>query len=403
MKILFLTRWFPPYGGIFIEKHAQAVALYHELTVLAILPGENSSGFQPVLVDEANQPGYMLIRCFYRPSLCKVKKIAGLINLIKFVIKSFAGYRYILRNYGSFDLHHVHILTRAALPAFLFHLLTGKPYIISEHWSRYIPENWGFTGVFRRMITRLIVRRAAAVTTVSNFLKNAMQDCRLRNKKFLIIPNIVDTTLFTKAGNREVHVKKQILHVSNLNNRSKNINGILRVIKILGEQRKDFDFVIIGGDDPYLDEAKMYASSLGLESSGVIFKGRITANELANAYRESSFLLMFSNFESFSIVIPEALTCGTPVLATAVGGIPEYFGSNDGRLISPGNEAGLLENLNFMLDHYQSFDPEYSRSFIEDRFGFKRVSNQFDELYKSIGRSTRIDEFPLDQTDIPHC
>lgn len=384
MKILFLTRWYPPSGGIFIERHAQAVALYNELAVLAILPGENNSGLKPVIDDQANHPGFSVIRYFYRPSRCRIAIVASLINLIKFVIRSLAGYRYISRNYGSFDIIHVHILTRAAVPAFLIRLLTGTPYIISEHWTRYIKENWGFTSIIRRTLTRLIVRRASAVTTVSEFLKTAMQDCGLRNKKFMIIPNSVDTTLFTLAGNRAGTQKKRILHVSNFHERAKNIYGILRVIKILSEQRKDFEILFIGGEEPALGEARKYASGLGLEIPGVVFKGPIPADELADAYRESSFLLMFSNFESFSIVIPEALSCGIPVLATSVGGIPEYFSPNAGRLISPGNEVALLDNLNFMLDHYESFDPEYLGGFIESRFGLKRVGGQFDELYRSV-------------------
>ena len=183
--------------------------MYNELVVLAILPGEKSSGLKPFIDDDTDHPGFSVIRYFYRPSRCRIAIVAGLINLIKFVIRSLAGYRYISRNYGSFDIIHVHILTRAAVPAFLLNLLTGTPYIISEHWTRYIPENWGFTGIIRRTLTRLIVRRASAVTTVSDFLKTAMQDCGLRNEKFMIIPNSVDTTLFTFAGNRPGTQKKK--------------------------------------------------------------------------------------------------------------------------------------------------------------------------------------------------
>ena len=383
MKILFLTRWYPPYGGIFIERHVEAVALYNELAVLAILPGETSSGLKPVIDDNADQPGFTVIRYFYKPSGCKIRPIASLINLLKFFVLSFAGYRYISRYYGPFDLIHVHILTRAAITAFLLNLLTGIPYIISEHWTRYIPENGGFTGTGRKAFTRLIVKRASAVTTVSTFLKKAMEDCGLRNKKFIIIPNVVDTTLFTLKEEHAVTGKKRILHVSNFHERAKNIHGILRVIKILYEQRKDFEVLFTGGREPALGEVRKFASGLGLESPVVLFKGPVPAEELTNAYRESSFLLMFSNFESFCIVIPEALACGLPVLATAVGGIPEYFSTNAGRLISPGDEAELLENLNFMLDHYQESDPAELRSFIEGRFGYVAVGKQFDKLYQS--------------------
>ena len=197
MKILFLTRWFPPDSGIFVERHAQAVSLYNELTVLAILPGEANSGMKPVIDEKEDQQGFTVVRYYYRPSRCRIGMVGGMINLIRYGIRAFYGMRYISRHYGLFDVIHVHILTRAAVPALVWNLLTGIPYIVSEHWSRYIPENREFKGVFRKALTRLIIRRAAAVTAVSDFLRSAMQDCGLRNPKFIIIPNTIDTALFT--------------------------------------------------------------------------------------------------------------------------------------------------------------------------------------------------------------
>ena len=384
MKVLFLTRWYLPYAGIFIERHAQAVSLYHDLAVLAILPSDKRSGMKPVVEPASGQNAFPVIRYFYRSSGCRVAAIAGLINNLRFLTRAFAGYSYATRHYGTPHLIHVHVLTRAALPAFLLKIFTGRPYVISEHWTRYIPENWGYRGVLRRFLTRLVVRRAAAVTTVSEFLKQAMQDCGLRHEKFIVIPNTIDTFLFTFSGKPECRKKKRILHVSNFHERAKNIRGILRVIAKLAGQRDDFDIAFIGGEEPALRDARKYASTLGLDSPLVTFSGPIAAEALAEIYRESDFLLMFSNFESFSIVIPEALACGTPVLATEVGGIPEYFSNGAGRLVAPGDEAALLETLGYMLDHYQSFDPGYLCSIVENRFGYRQVGRQFDELYRSV-------------------
>ncbi|MHC1773986.1 MAG: glycosyltransferase family 4 protein [Lentimicrobium sp.] len=391
MKILFLTRWYPPYNGNFVELHAKAVALNNELTVLAILPRENSPGFKPFVDGRNEKQRFTVVRYFYSPSRCRIAVMAGLINLVKFGFRSLAGYRYILKNYGSIDLIHVHILTRAAVPAFLINLIYGTPYIISEHWTRYIPENYGFTNIFRRALTRIIFRHAVAASTVSNYLKTAMEDCGLRNKNFIVIPNVVDTNLFKSAETQIIKQKIRILHVSTLQERSKNISGILRVIKILSEQRKDFKLLFIGGDESSQVEAGKYASGLGLESPVVIFGGSLPAEELSDVYRQSSFLLMFSNYESFSIVIPEAISCGIPVLATSVGGIPEYFRPEAGILGSPGNETELLENLNFMLDNFQRYNPKQLGSYIESRFGLKSVGSRFDELYRSVfkGRNNK--------------
>jgi glycosyltransferase involved in cell wall biosynthesis len=384
MKILFLTRWFPPYGGMFMVRHARAVALYHKLTVLAVIPGDPPPGGGPLVGPLPGDPACKVIRFFYPPSKCRIAFLAGMINLLRFFSRTVAGYRYAVKHQGPFDILHAHILTRTAILPFLLNLLTGKPYIISEHWTRYIRGNWGFTGIVRRAVTRLVVRRAAAVTTVSGFLKSAMEDCGLRNRRFTVIPNALDTEIFTIGGKRTALARKKILHVSNLHERAKNIHGMLRVIRKLQEQRQDFEVLFAGGDEPDLTEAGTYAECLGLVSPVVTFRGRVTPEELSSIYRESSFLLMFSNFETFSVVIPEALSCGIPVLATAVGGIPEYFSDRAGRLTPPGDEALLLENLNYMLDHCTSYEPEILRGTVEMKFSLKIVGKLFDDLYRSV-------------------
>ncbi len=387
MKILFLTRWYPPYAGIFIERHAQAVALHQEVTILAVLPGNAPTGAQPVLDHLPGHPESMVIRYFYRPSKCRVTFVASLFNLLRFFRLSLIGYRYAVKHQGPFDILHVHILSRTALLPYLLNRWNGTPFIISEHWTRYFPENWGFSGIVRRTVTRLMVRRAAAVTTISLSLRNAMQDCGLNNKRFIIIPNAIDTDLFTPAKRPPVSGLKRILHVSNLHEAAKNIHGILRVISLLKEQRQDFEMVFVGGNEPYWTEVRKYASSLGLAIPEVIFKGIVMPPDISVIYQESAFLLMFSNFESFSVVIPEALSCGIPVLTTPVGGIPEYFTEQSGRFSPTGDEAQLLENLNFMLDHSASFDPKMLRDLVEKRFGFETIGKQFSDLYQTVNRS----------------
>ena len=383
-KILFLPRWYPnrydALPGLFIRKMAESVSLHYEVTVFYVQKDEQAKDKIELVSSVEN--GVLVIRVYYRGKDCRIPLLSSLMNAMRFFNAELSGLRSLDLN--SFSLVHVHVLTRQGLVALLLRVFRGKPYIITEHWTRYIPENRGFTGIIRKTITRMILRRAAAATTVSSYLKSAMQDCGLDHKKFLIIPNVVDTGLFTIPGNDGNRNLKRIIHVSNFHERAKNIFGILRVISILRKKRQDFEVLFVGGKEPFLENAKEYASGLGLESPVVVFKGRLTAGEIAAAYGESSFLLMFSNFESFSVVIPEALACGIPVVATSAGGIPEYFDNEAGRLVSPGDEPGLLDSLSFMLDHCHTFDPNGLRSLVESRFGHDSVGRQFDDLYSSV-------------------
>lgn len=55
----------------------------------------------------------------------------------------------------------------------------GIPYIIVEHWSRYLLQNFNFKGVLRKAVSRVAVRRASCIMPVSRKLGDAMRGCGL--------------------------------------------------------------------------------------------------------------------------------------------------------------------------------------------------------------------------------
>jgi glycosyltransferase involved in cell wall biosynthesis len=280
------------------------------------------------------------------------------------------------------------VLTRLGVIALWLRMIYGLPYVITEHWSRYMPEVNTYHGALRKVITRLVVKYACAVTAPAENLKRAMQSHGLKNRHFIILPNVVDTDRFVPAvinttqANRHMVRKIRFIHVSCFEDQSKNITGTLNVLKMLSLERQDWE-CLMAGDGADRERIMRLAAELGLDNM-VCFTGLLEGGALIEAIHSSAFMIQFSWYETFSVVIREAFACGLPVVATAVGGIPEALSKERGLLVKPGDEKGMLEAVEWMLNHYIDYDREKIRAYAVANFGKEMVRKKLEELYQMV-------------------
>jgi glycosyltransferase involved in cell wall biosynthesis len=95
------------------------------------------------------------------------------------------------------------------------------------------------------------------------------------------------------------------------------------------------------GDSTFVDHLGRAASAVGIEDR-VRFTGPLAGPELDHAYASADVLVLASRAETYGMVVTEALARGLPVIATAVGGLPEALGhagegSRPGLLVPPGD------------------------------------------------------------------
>jgi glycosyltransferase involved in cell wall biosynthesis len=93
--------------------------------------------------------------------------------------------------------------------------------------------------------------------------------------------------------------------------------------------------------------------------------------------------VLFSNFENFPCVIPEAWMSGIPIIATAVNGIPEFAHGENGILVEPRNEEQLTQAMLEVLMGKQ-FDALALRAYAMKYFSYAAVSKQLDEVYQRV-------------------
>jgi len=379
-KILHVLSWIPtaecPTAGNFCLRHIEAAGLFSHAVLLTVHRDLTAKKRKIEVAENENYTDVKIIIPCFSTGFSFLDKPLNKYRLFK--AYNF-GFQYIKKNIFMPDLLHLHVVLPLGKMALYWKKKYKLPYILTEHWSIYLPEDMrlGKNKISKKLLQ--ICNNAAAVTTVSAYLQQNMQNCGVKNH-FHILPNVVDTQIF-RPQEKQSFDKKQILHVSTLTDSEKNFSGILRVIKKIRTQRNDFVLNVV--HDEQVPEFEQYVKENNL-SDTVIFHGRKTEKELSVFYNNADFVLLFSHFETFSCVVMEALSCGTPALATCTGAIPEMLSEDRGVIVPPRDETALEEALLYLLDNFSRYDAQKLRDYALAHFDLKAVGRQIERIYENL-------------------
>lgn len=370
MKVVFLARWYPhkydPMFGLFVQRHAEAAALFNDITAIYVHPDEHARQTYEVERSTVNRVDTI---CVY------YKKTGKLSSAWRY----FTACRKALKLAGKPDIIHVHVLTRMGVVAWMHHLLHGTPYMITEHWSRYLPGN-DFDGAVRKWLTRRVVKDAAMVTTVTSCLGEAMRSHGLKHPNYRILPNVVDVRLFQPIPHHNETPK--IVHISCFEDKSKNITGLLQALKILMDRGISYQAVLIGEGLDY-EAMKSLAHHLELDDE-VRFTGLMQGQKLVDELATGDFFVLSSNYETAGVVLVEALACGLPLVATRVGGVPEIVDEHNGILVAPNDTLALAEAMETLCKSYGNYPPEKLRESVTERYCYESVGQLLADWYQEI-------------------
>lgn len=383
MKILFLSAWYPnrydEMAGLFVRKHAQALSLYDDVFVLYLHADPKASTFE---IKQQNHNGLAEVYVYF-PYSTHFTKISKAINFFRAFAK---GYNHIFKQNDKPDSVQANVLTRNGILALYLKITKKIPYVIVEHWTRYLPTVNSYKGIFRKIATKIVVRNCDAILPISEGLQVSMVQCGLHSNNYHHINNVVDD-FFYIPQNKLSRNKKRILHISCFSEKAKNIKGLLNSIDKLRKLRNDFELIIIGTGEDF-NEVRDYAQQLKLEDI-VIFMGEKQPEEVCQAFYQSDFFVLFSNYENAPVVISESLACGKPVITTDVGFVQSIITDKNGKIIPIGDELALTKKMNLMLDHFQDYDENDIRKSAE-QFKSSIIGKQLSNIHHNcIQKETR--------------
>ena len=375
-NVLFISSWYPthvnPSNGNFVQRHAQAVALIHNVIVLHIIFDKQLPEFKKIEIHKKHNVIEHIIY-FYLPKYLRI--IKPIIYLFLYI----QAYKTIRKSWGKPDIVHANILYPIGIIAMTFKIIYKLPYVCSEHWSGFLPEANGSIAPCKLFLIKRYARNASYVMPVSELLQSSMQK-RGIEAHYSVVNNVVETSIFSASENisKPIHT---ILHVSTLKDDVKNIRGILRALCEVSKIREDFVLEVASENSP--NDLLNYAKELGIKKH-VKFIGYKTRPELAQALSECSFSLLFSNYETFSCVIVESFAAGKPVISSNSVGILKHITPDKGIVVETRNEKDLTEKILYMLDNYSTYNAENLHSYADSNFSYTHIALEFDTIYKSI-------------------
>lgn len=369
---LFITHWYPteskPVNGTFIREQALAVSLFNKVTLVHI-DGVNQS--HPNITVERDGEIIVYRLRYPKPALPKTGWLYR-----------FRGLQDIFGRLSSQnnlpDIIHAHVYSSADL-AYFFGRRYHLPAVLTEHASSY-PRN--LLTKTQAITVPFYLNRLLLLMPVSNELWRHMQRYRIR-APHQVIPNTVDTNLFrpkpiaqTQGSN-----EKQILMVAMLYP-VKGVNHLIQAIHLTLQNGKNVELMIVG-DGPERTSLEAMAQQLKIDEK-VKFLGVKTKPEIAELMCQARMLALTSNWDNMPSVLIEAMACGLPLVASAVGGIPEIVKPFCGRLVEPGNPTSIAEGIEYILDNPSEFPCDRIARYAQDEFSYQVVGKKISDAYQKV-------------------
>ena len=236
-------------------------------------------------------------------------------------------------------------------------------------------------------ITRFSIARSDGLTAVSQYLRQeTVRRFALPAAAIEVIPNFVDLDRYRRdlAPCHRAQLapggEKIVMHISNF----RPVKRVPDVVRIFAAIRRALPArLVLVGDGPDRGRAQEVARQEGvLDDVAFLGKQASVAELLACA----DLVLLPSESEAFGLVALEAMACGVPVVATAVGGVPEVVPHGEAGYLAP---VGAIEEMagaaiRLLSDEARWHAASAAARTAATRFGADRIVPRYEAYYRKV-------------------
>jgi glycosyltransferase involved in cell wall biosynthesis len=368
-SILLISYWYPNKSnknfGIFVKRHARAIKENNKVVVLAVTVLKGKSLLKKTTEKTIDENGIETHHIYLESIFNKLLYV--LLPLHFSVIKKYVLTQ--LTPAHTFDFVHSNVIFPCGIIGHRLAEMLKAKHVITEHWTRV---DKFFSKSLYASAGKRALNEAYAITCVSETLKQTVQKYTSNNRLF-VVPNVIDGSQFYYDHRIQKNARFTFIAVASWMPH-KNPFYFLNALQALVNEKKMNDFkMVIVGKGGQIEQMKANNYSFDID-----YTGSLSAEEIRVQLNKSHVFLHGSDYETFSVIIAEALLCGLPSVVSPYGIATEVINASNGFVTD--NTATDWKNK--ILTCYQT---TYNNALIADqlkgKYDIKPVGELMDRAY----------------------
>ncbi|HEY3423044.1 MAG TPA: glycosyltransferase family 4 protein [Methanocellaceae archaeon] len=254
----------------------------------------------------------------------------------------------------------------------------GSRFIFSCHNSPGGGLDIDHLGETRKAKALAALDQSEKILCVSDYVRRSLLPYA-DHKKLHVIFNGIDTTVYRPAKKENIVLCVGAIIPT---------KGQIHLLRAFSDIDSDWKLLIVGTCLDGKENMEYYRECLKFKSDRIKFLGPVNISELLQLYGMAKICVIPSTWqEPFGVVNIEAMSSGSAVIASNVGGIPEIISDRrNGLLVPPGDPGEIKDKLLMLMENERMLSDmsASAREYVTNVFDWKKIAGQYLDFYRSM-------------------
>lgn len=223
---------------------------------------------------------------------------------------------------------------------------------------------------------------ADVIILYSENIMNEWNLSKYKNKISIAHRHFIDFEKFTIKEN--YFDRDNIIGYIGRFSEEKGILNFIKAIPLILEEKNDYKFLLIGNGN-LKEEIVHYLYENNLEKKVIIVEN-VPHNEIPDYLNKLKLVVIPSYTEGLPNIMIESMACGTPVLATPVGSVPDFIEDNENGFLMENNKSQTIAKNVFRIVESHNILKIIENAFskMKSEFSFDNVADNYYQIFKKL-------------------